>query len=261
MSRSAQPWSIAGGVARHFASGLAVAGLLLTAPGAREQSPLVDELRRVAVSYHEDPSQLFRIRDQLEAAITSDEHVENLNALAWVCYIIGDLPDSTRAQKLAAYDRGRQVAKRVIEKEPRNVGGHFWYAVNTGRWGQTNGILRSLFLLPTVKREMETVLELDPSFTPVYNLAGHVYYEVPGLLGGDLDRAEALFRKGLAQDPKDTAIRLGLAKTLIKKNRIADARRELQAILDEQAPHNLADWVLKDSKEARALLESINARS
>lgn len=248
-------------MARRLALGLAAAGLLGAASDAGAQSPLVDELRHVALRYHEDPSQLFRIRDGLEAAIKSDAHIDNLNALAWVCYIIGDLPDSTRAAKLAAYDRGRQVAKRVIEREPRDVGGHFWYAVNTARWGQTNGILGSLFLLPTVKKEIQTVLDLDPSFTPVYNLAGHVSYEVPSLLGGDLDRAESLFRNGLEQDPKDTAIRLGLAKTLIRKNRIVEARRELQTIVDEQAPRNLADWVLKDSKEARALLESIKARS
>jgi Tetratricopeptide repeat len=261
VSRSVDPRSTVSWVARHLALGLAVAGLLGAASDAGAQSPLVDELRHVAFRYHEDPSQLFRIRDGLEAAIKSDAHIDNLNALAWVCYIIGDLPDAARATKLAAYDHGRQVAKRVIEREPRDVGGHFWYAVNTARWGQTNGILGSLFLLPTVKKEIQTVLDLDPSFTPVYNLAGHVYYEVPGLLGGDLDRAESLFRRGLAQDSKDTAIRLGLAKTLIKKNRIVEARRELQTIVDEQAPRNLADWVLKDSKDARALLESTKARS
>ena len=261
MSRPADRRSIVGGAARRLAWGLAVAGFLVIAPDAGAQSPLVDELRSVAFRYHEDPSQLVRIRDGLEAAIKSDEHIENLNALAWVCHIIGELPSSTRATKLAAYDRGRQVAKRVIEKEPRNVFGHFWYAVNTARWGQTNGIVRSLFLLPTVQKEIQTVLDLDPSFTPVYNLAGNVYYEVPGLLGGDVDRAESLFRKGLEQDPKDTAIRLGLAKTLIRKNRVVEARRELQAILDEQAPRNPAYWLLKDSKEASALLASIKAGS
>jgi hypothetical protein len=38
-------------------------------------------------------------------------------------------------------------------------------------------------------------------------------------------------------------------------------RRELQAVLDEKAPSNLADWTLRDSKEARALLESIKGKS
>ena len=53
-------------------------------------------------------------------------------------------------------------------------------ATNAGRWGQTKGVMRSLFLLPEVKRGMETALELDPRFPPTYVLAGTVYYKCPG---------------------------------------------------------------------------------
>jgi predicted Zn-dependent protease len=94
----------------------------------------------------------------------------------------------------------------------------------------------------------------------VYALAGNVFYEVPGLLGGDLGKAEAMFRKGLELDPKFTVMRVGLAKTLIKKGQILEARRELEAVLNEKEPRNLADWTLKDSKEARTLLQSIQRR-
>jgi len=141
------------------------------------------------------------------------------------------------------------------------VEAHFWYGTNTARWGQTKGVVRSLFLLPTVKHEIELIMALDPNFAPVYALAGNVYYEVPALLGGDLDRAEQLFRKGLALDGKFTGMRVGIAKTLIRKGRIAEARKELQAVLDEKAPRSLADWTMKDSKEARELLESIKGTS
>ncbi len=120
--------------------------------------------------------------------------------------------------------------------------------------------MRSLFLLPTIKREIQTVIDLDPKYTAVYALAGNVYYVVPTVVGGDLDLSEEMFRKGLAQDPKFTGMRVGLAKTLIKKNRVADARRELQAVLDERAPTNPADWTVRDSKEARQLLESIKGK-
>jgi len=70
-----------------------------------------------------------------------------------------------------------------------------------------------------------------------------------------------MFRKGLEQDPKFTGLRVGLGKTLIKTGRIAEAQRELQAVLDERAPTNLADWTLKDSREAKALLDAIRGRS
>jgi Tfp pilus assembly protein PilF len=108
---------------------------------------------------------------------------------------------------------------------------------------------------------METALALDPHFPPAYVLAGTVSYEVPGLFGGDLAKSEALFRRGLEVDPRFTGLHLGLARTLIKRGRIAEARREAQAVLDEKAPANVADWTLKDVPQARALLASIEGRS
>src|SRR5262249_31515413 len=187
--------------------------------------------------------------------------VDTLIALAHISFAWGDVRAKTREEKLDAYEQGRQAAKRAVDLAPRNVLAHFWYGTNTARWGQTKGIGRSLFLLPTVRQEMETVLALDPTFAPGYALAANVYYEVPRLLGGDLDRAEQMFRKGLALAPKFTAMRVGLAKTLIKKGRLAEARVELQAVLDEKSPDNLADWTMKDSRRARELLESLRDKS
>lgn len=248
---------------RPLGGALALAALLVLCPVAvaRAQSPLAAELRTFSTRYHEDPSRLDAIRDGLERAVRTHPHVEDLVALAQASFIWGDARATTRDEKLEAYGRGREAAKRAVELDPKNAAGHFWYGTNTGRWAQTKGVLRSLFLLPTIKEEIQTVLDLDPKFTAVYALAGNVYYEVPGLFGGDLEKAEAMFRKGLEQDPKFTGMGVGLAKTLIAQGRIGEARRELQAVLGEKEPTNLADWTLKDSKEARALLESIKDRS
>ena len=153
------------------------------------------------------------------------------------------------------------IGRRAIDLAPRSAAAHFWFAANTGRWGQTKGVVRSLFLLPTVKEEIRTILALDPGFTAAYALAGNVLYEVPGFLGGDVKEAEAMFREGLAQDPRFTGLRVGLGKTLIKQGRIEEARRELQAVLDERAPTNPADWALTDSPEARRLLDALGERS
>ena len=70
-----------------------------------------------------------------------------------------------------------------------------------------------------------------------------------------------MFRTGLGQDPRSTGLRVGLAKTLVKTGRIAEARRELEAVLAERAPTNPADWTMKDVPEARALLETLRERS
>jgi len=235
--------------------------LLLGAATAWAQSPLAAEVRAWSARYHENPPRIDQMRAALAEALKTDSHVDNMIALAQVCFIWGDIRAKTSDEKLAAYDQGREAARRAVELAPRNPQAHFWYGTNTARWGQTKGVMRSLFLLPTVRQEIEIVMELDPKFPPVYSLAGNVYYEVPRFLGGDLDKAEEMFRKGLELNPRFTGARVGLARTLVKTGRVAEARRELEAVLDEKAPSNLADWTLKDSKRARELLESIKGKS
>jgi tetratricopeptide (TPR) repeat protein len=221
------------------------------------QSPLAAEVRALASRYHEDPARIDTLRAAAAQAAQADPQVDNLLALAQIAFLYGDVRAKTTEEKLEAYEQGRQAASRAALAAPRNARAHFWYATNAGRWGQTKGVLRSLFLLPEVRRGMETALELDPRFPPAYSLAGTVYYEVPALFGGDLEKSEALFRRGLEVDPRFTGLRVGLARTLIKRGRTAEARRELQAVLDEKAPSNVADWTVKDSRDARALLASM----
>ena len=245
--------------ARRLPGVLAALVLLTATVDAAAQSPLVSELRRVSVRYHEDPSRLDALREGLEKAAAADPRPEHLVALAHVELLWGDIRAKTEDEKLKAYDTGRQAARRAAEADPKHVVARFWYAVNTARWGQTNGVVRSLFLLPEVRREIDAILETDRRFAPVYVLAGNVYYEVPALLGGDLARAEELFRKGIELSPRYTMLRVGLGKTLIKRGQPEEARRELTAVLEEKSPLNLADWTMKDVPEARKLLESIKS--
>jgi tetratricopeptide (TPR) repeat protein len=237
---------------------LLVLGLLALGIGtASAQSPLLAELDAAAKQYHEDPAQLDRLRAAFERAIAADPTPSRWTGLSRICFLWGDIRATTREQKLEAYDRGRKAGQRAVELSPRDASAHFWYATNTGRWGQINGVVRSLFLLSTVREHLNTALQLDPNLTGAYVVLGYVYYEVPGLFGGDLDRAEESFRTALKQVPNFTTARVGLARTLAKKGKAADARREAQAVLDEPAPFSPADWTVKDAPDARALLESL----
>jgi tetratricopeptide (TPR) repeat protein len=240
---------------------LVLLGALALGGGLAEaRSPLVGQLDVAATRYHEDPTRLDALREGLEQAVRDDPDAANFTALSRVSFIWGDVRAKSAPEKLAAYDRGRQAGRRAIELEPKGFLGHLWYAINTARWGQTQGVVRSLFLLPTVREEIRILLELAPTVAAVHALAGNVDYEVPGPLGGDVERAEATFRRGLQLDPRFTGIRVGLAKVLIATGRRDEARRELQAVLDETEPRNPADWTVKDVPDARRLLDSIRAR-
>ena len=226
---------------------------------AAAQTP-VEAARALVARYHEDPTAIDRARDLLEAAVARDRQPDTMVMLSYVYFLVGEIRARSQDEKLAAYDKGREIGKRAVELAPKNPEAHVWYGINTGRWGQTKGIMRSLFLLPTVREEVDATLALDPKNLRALALQGNVFFEVPRLAGGDREKAEAVFRKAIEIDPHFTNARIDLARVLIATGRYADARRELQQVLDEKAPQNVADWTVKDAPRARQLLESIKGK-
>jgi tetratricopeptide (TPR) repeat protein len=232
----------------------------LAAPAIAGAASAAERARALIARYHEDPRRIDQARDLLEGEIMRERPVESLVELARVWYVYGDVRAVTEEQKLAAGARGREIGERAVELAPRDWQAHLWYAINTGRWGQTKGLVRSLFLLPAVREEVDTILTLNPRAAAGHALAGNVFFEVPPLLGGDRARAEKHYRKGLAIDPAYTVIRVDLARLLIARGRYADARAELRRVLTEHAPTHVADWTVKDRPRARDLLESIKGK-
>jgi len=233
-----------------------LAALVLLAAPARADTP-AEAARALIARYDEDLTRLDRARDLLETALAGERRIDTLITLSYLYFLIGDVRARTADEKLAAYDRGRELGKRAVELAPRDEEAHLWYAINTGRWGQTKGVVRSLFLLPTVKEEIETILELNPKSVRGRALAGNVLMEVPRFVGGDRAQAEKQFRRGLEVDPHFTSLRVDLARLLIVMGRPDEARRELTRVLEERAPTNIADWTVKDRPRARELLESL----
>ncbi len=211
--------------------------------------------------YDEDLARIDRARDLLERAIRQERTVDALILLAWLHLSWADLRAAAPEEKLAGYERGRDVAKLAVELAPRNPEAHLWYAANLGRWATTKGKLRAAFLLGTIREAIETALTLAPNSAPALALAGSFYFETPGLLGGDLTRAEAYQRKALAADPSFTRARVELARCLIEQRRYAEARRELRRVLDESRPSYRADWVVKHRPAAERLLADLRGKS
>jgi len=236
---------------------LLAAVLMLWAPALAGAASPGGEARALVARYHEDRTTIDRARDLLERALRRDSQVDTMIALSYVMFLWGDVRATTPEDKLAAYDRGRELGKRAVELAPNDHDAHLWYAINTGRWGQTKGILRSLFLLPTVREEIDILFRLNPRSVRAHALAASVFFEVPGLFGGDKAKAEEHLRKGLAVDPRFTLLRVDLARLLIATGRDGEARRELQRVIGETAPTNIADWTVKDLPRARQLLESL----
>jgi tetratricopeptide (TPR) repeat protein len=211
-------------------------------------------------TFHEDLARIDRAREILERVTADTPSLESLLLLAWVHLAWADLRAPSTEAKLASYERGQEVAKRAIAGWPRSPEAHLWYAANLGRWAITKGKLRAAFLLGDLKREIETVLALDPNHVGGLALAGSFYLETPGALGGDIAKAEAYERKALGLDPHFTRARVELAKCLIEQRRYPEARQELARVLDESAASYVADWAVRHRPTAERLLAQIQSK-
>ncbi|MEO0185328.1 MAG: tetratricopeptide repeat protein [candidate division WOR-3 bacterium] len=176
-----------------------------------------------------------------------------------VHYLLGDNAEK-KEEKLNFYARGMEYGKKAIALDKNSAQAHFWYMVNLGRSGQTKGVLNSLSLVPEIKKEIETVLKLDPKHTGAMDAGAMLYYELPALMGGNLNKSIEYLNKAISIDSNYTILYVDMAKVYIKKKEYEKARWFLNKVLEIQNPTYQADYVLDDKPEALKLLDQIKEK-
>ena len=227
---------------------------------AQNADSLIERAIELYETRHLDGANLVQSASILEELVENEPtNVRALYELSKVCYLLGDEAEE-KGDKLDLFYKGRDYGKRAIELDEESPDAHFWYMVNVGRVGQTKGVLNSLVLVPTVREEIETVLEIDPKHTGALDARAMLYYELPGLLGGNLNKSIESLEKGIALDSNYTLLYVDMAKVYIKKKDYDKARWYLNRALEISTPTYEADHVLDDRPEALELLEEIKDR-
>ena len=165
----------------------------------------------------------------------------------------GHGPDAERRKDL---ERGIDAGRNAVDIQQGRPEGHFWIAANMGALAESFGLRQGLKYRKPIKEELETVLRLDPAFLEgsADRALGRWYFRVPGLFGGDRKLSEAHLRKSLTYNAASTPSLFFLGELLEDEGRKAEARAELQKVLD--APLS-QDWAPEDREfkdKARALL-------
>jgi tetratricopeptide (TPR) repeat protein len=233
--------------------------LLAVAAPALAQDALA-AARTLLAAWHEEPARIDRARALLESAVASDPTPGTLVALSRAWFLTGEFRARGHAERGAAYERGSEAARRAVAAAPRDDRAHLLVAINNGRLAELRGIMRAITLVGTIREESETVLRLNPTNVDGLILAASLASEMPGFMGGDRARAEALFRRALEVDPHQTGGRLELARLYIATRRWRDAQRELQRIVEEPAPTDRPRWAVSEVPRARALLAELADR-
>jgi len=147
----------------------------------------------------------------------SKEKAEVYWRLARVVLNLGDQAENhgIKGNELLNYFvEGEKYADKAISADPDNFNGYYWKSANIGRWGQTKGILNSLFKAEPMRDLLKKTVTLNPDFPDAYYVLGQLYEQVPGfpISFGNTDFAVSLGRK--AVDLYMKRYRAGLEKDI-----------------------------------------------
>lgn len=198
-------------------------------------------------------SDLLREADQL----FQKRNEESQLRLAWDLYqkAFRNNPDSSEAawkfsmacQSLAArygktdeeqtslFKQGADVAQQAAERNPQCGPCQFWTAINMAQYGEKVGVIKMLFTLSEIVERLEKAASLSPDHAMAGpdRVLGTVYQTLPGILGGDDEKARKHFEKAIEHRPDEPVNYLSLAKLLKETENTDEALRVAQKGLEK----------------------------
>ena len=150
----------------------------------------------------DDPDTLYRNRANIEQARAAaalwetrlkaqPRDFDSAWKLARVSYWLGN-HEAQEDSRRKALERGIEAARQAVTVHDNRPEGHFWIAANMGILAESFGLRLGLKYRGEIKRELETVLRLDPAFQrgSADRVLGRWYFKVPGLFGGSNRKSE-----------------------------------------------------------------------
>ncbi len=123
---------------------------------------------------------------------------------------------------LKMFNEGRDLAIKAIDLKP-SADAYYWKSSNVGRWGETKGILDSLFKADPMKKDLFKVVEYDKLYADAWYVFGRLHMLLPGwpLSFGNSVYAVSFTRRAIdvyAGDDLKFSYYQSLAENLWKRN-------------------------------------------
>jgi tetratricopeptide (TPR) repeat protein len=227
------------------------------------------------------------LKRALEEASGADQRAEAYWRLSRAELGIGDvLRDREAADDriLARFEQGESYGQKAIEADPQDHRGYYWKASNIGRWGQTKGVLNSLFRASEMRDLLEQAVQREPEHSDSYYVLGQLYAKVPSFLSfGNISYAVSLARKSVRlheaarerdpnEDPEfDFYVQLAShlsergwseGKRERRHDRLADEHERASGVVEQSLYYEGSVSIpsMSDAAEARSILESVIPR-
>lgn len=183
-------------------------------------------------------------------------------SLAWrlarTYYAIGK--NSAEDARKEYYHRCIDRADQAIELNNRSAWGFFFRGICRGKLGEIQGIWSSLSIIKPLKKDFKKAVTLDPSVSQggPHRALGKLYLELPGLLGGSVEKSVDHLKQAVVLGPKYADNYLFLAEALYEQENYHAAKmtlKDLLTILQESGDTPKAQQV---REEIQTLMKKID---
>ncbi|MFH1059496.1 MAG: TRAP transporter TatT component family protein [Pseudomonadota bacterium] len=168
--------------------------------------------------------------------------------------------NTPEGQDVEPFEKSVNAAKQAVAINPNSLPGHYWLGVAYGVYGKAKGIMKSLSLVDPIKEEMNWVISKDPKYENggPYRVLGRLYFKLPGLFGGDTDKAIANLKQAVQTGPSRWINHLYLAEVYLKEDQVPEAKALIKQIIAGPAETGFEPEYKIWKAEAEQLLKKAN---
>ncbi|MGX1024485.1 tetratricopeptide repeat protein [Psychroflexus sp. MBR-150] len=177
------------------------------------------------------------------------------------------LGDAYAAQHL--WDKAINTFEYLIDKQPDNADYNYKYGGSIGMKAKSSDKFTALFLLNDVKKYLKRSADLDPNHIDVRWALLELYLELPGVIGGSIDKAKNYASQLQNISPVDGALAYGriadyendfytAEKHFKKAVEIGGSKTCYNKLIDLYVQNNHYDKALLTTKEAIQNLNHID---
>lgn len=141
---------------------------------------------------------------------------------------------------LGDFKKAAEAFERAVRLEPANSSYHDWLGKAYGRRAEASSFLTAPGYATKARRSFERAVELDPGNLEALSDLFEYYLEAPGILGGGLDKAEAVAARFAPLNPAEH--RWALARLAEKRKDLETAEKEYRRAA-ELEPSKPGRWI------------------
>jgi len=195
------------------------------------------------------------VKKYLEVFPESDRFLWRLGR---IYFKLGD-KTTNESKKVHFFSLCIKQTRKTIKINSQSANGYFFKGLCNGTLGEIQGIWSSLTIIEPFKKDMETAISLDSSIEEggPHRALGNLYLKLPYILGGDLGRSIAHFKKATSLGSEFGENYLGLAEAYIENDELILARSTLSKIINMKFNSQNTESILSWQKKANRLFNKI----